>query len=190
MQRTIGLIFVTTGLVVVTVWLAFNGALLGMSTPIFSVTYLVTYLLIAPIVLIGPAVLLMVGSIEIFKNISHKRVVLMVGAALLIVLALWTGPRIGWALAAWLVIEPMAASLLIAALIVRTFKRSWLAVLLGSGLSAPFFVSVLAFVVSRWSTGMFVRTGDWVLFGTPVGLLIACIILALRSRNALNMTKS
>jgi len=132
----IGLLYVVTALIVELVFLDFTGAMLGMTSPIFSISSLV----VAPLFSIGPSLLLLSGITTTLPKVGRSKLCLATGTLLAVALALWTGPRIGWRNTGWLVLEPAAVSLLIAFLILLCLKKHWISALIGSVLSAPYCV--------------------------------------------------
>src|SRR6478672_11192176 len=102
MRHITGFVYIISGLLVISVGILLTGMMLGMTTAIFSVTSL----LVTPLFAIGPSLLILTGLTEIVRDVRPIRLCLIAGAMLVIVLAAWTVPRIGWRLSAWLIVEP------------------------------------------------------------------------------------
>jgi hypothetical protein len=141
----IGFLYITTGLLVEFTFTVLTWAMLGMTTPIFTISSLV----VAPLFSIGPSLLLLTGITTILPNKPRGRLSLITGTVLVAALALWTAPRIGWRNTGWLVLEPAAISLLIGCLILLLLKKRWISALIGSGLSAPYCVFGSVYLLYR-----------------------------------------
>jgi len=180
MRRVSGFVYMMSGLLVIFVGVMLTGAMLGMTTAIFSVTSL----LVAPVLTIGPSLLILTGVTEIVGNVRRARLWMISGATVVLLLAAWTIPRIGWRLAVWLILEPVAVALLIAGIIMLALKKRWIATAIGSALSAPFFLFGSGQILyGYWSSGNpFAWINIWLF--APAVLLISCFILALSSRSA------
>src|SRR6266436_5756912 len=180
MRRVSGFVYMMSGLLVIFVGVILTGAMLGMTTAIFSVTSL----LVAPVLTIGPSLLILTGVTEIVGNVRRARLWMISGATVVLLLAAWTIPRIGWRLAVWLILEPVAVALLIAGIIMLALKKRWIDTAIGSALSAPFFLfGSEQILYGNWSSGNpFACIIIWLF--APAVLLISCFILALSSRSA------
>ena len=180
MRRTKGFVYAISGLLVIFVGVLGTGMMLGMTTAIFSLKHL----LIAPLFVMGPSLLILTGVTEIVGGIRRARLWAIAGVIVVIVLAAWTVPSIGWRLAAWLILEPVAVALLIAGMIMLTLKKMWVATALGSALTAPFFLFGSGNILyGYWFSGYpFTWINVWLF--APAVLLICCFVLALRSRPA------
>jgi hypothetical protein len=179
MRHMTGFVYVISGLLVIFVGILLTGAMLGITTAIFSVTSL----LVAPLFDIGPALLILSGVTEIVGGVRRVRLWVLTGGIVVIVLAAWTIPRIGWRLAAWLILEPVAVALLIAGLIMFAVGKIWIEAMIGSAISAPFFLYGSATIIyGYFSNGVFTWLNFWLF--APAVLLISCFILALRSRQS------
>ena len=132
----IGLLYITAGLLVEFSFVSLTGAMLGMTTPIFTISSFV----ITPLLLVGPSLLLLAGIAATLPNARRGILCLITGSLLVAGLAVWTVPRIGWRYAGWLILEPEAISIVIASFIVLLLKNRWISALIGAGLTAPFFV--------------------------------------------------
>jgi hypothetical protein len=179
MRHMTGFVYVISGLLVIFVGILLTGAMLGMTTAIFSVTNL----LIAPLFAIGPSLLILSGVGEIVGGVRRIRLWVLTGGIVFIVLAAWTIPRIGWRLAAWLILEPVAVALLIAGIIMLAVRKSWIEAMIGSAVSAPFFLYGSATTIyGYFSNEVFTWLNFWLF--APAVLLSCCFLLALRSRQS------
>lgn len=180
MRHMTGFVYMLSGLLVIFVGVMLTGMMLGMTTAIFSVKSL----LIAPLFAIGPSLLILTGVTKIVGGIGRARLWATSGGIVVIVLAAWSVPRIGWRLASWLILEPVAVALLIAGLTMLVVKKIWVATAIGSALSAPFFLFGSGQILyGYWSSGSpFTWINIWLF--APAVLLISCFVLALRSRPA------
>lgn len=180
MRRVAGFVFLLSGLLVIFVGILLTGEMLAMTTPIFSLTDL----LVMPLVAVGPSLLILTGVTEIGGGVHRVWSRLLSGGALVLVLAGWTVPRIGWRLSAWQILEPVAVGLLIAGILMLILKKSWVGATIGSALSAPLFLFGSGLrLYSYWISGYPFNRGDiWVF--APALLLISSFVLALYSRAA------
>jgi hypothetical protein len=174
-----GFVYVISGLLVIFVGVLLTGAMLGMTTAIFSVTSL----LVAPLFIVGPSLLILTGITEIAGRAHQHKSWTIAGGTLLSLLAAWTIPSVGWRLATWLILEPVAVALLIAAMIMLAVRKSWIEAMIGSAVSAPFFLYGSATTIySYFSNGVFTWLNFWLF--APAVLLVYCFILALNSRQS------
>ena len=134
------------------------GVLIGLSvvTPVFAATLDVERL--QPLVLLGSLIILLIG------------------------LASWSVPRIGWQDAAWLFLYPEAASLLGAIVILLIVRKAWIGALVGAILSAPFFASTGATLLHDHIRGTIGYTIEDVSIAVPLVLLLLSLIASLRLR--------
>jgi hypothetical protein len=139
----IGILYIATGLLIEYVYITMTGAMLGMTTPIFTISSFV----VAPLFAIGPSLMLFSGITTTLPNLPRGKLCLITGTILVAALALWTAPRIGWRYSGWLVLEPVAISLPIAYLVLLLSKKRWISALIGSGLSAPYCVLGTGYVL-------------------------------------------
>jgi hypothetical protein len=189
MRHMTGIVYVVSGLLVIFVGILLTGVMLGMTTAIFSVTSLV----VAPLFDIGPSLLILTGVTEIVGGVRRVRLWVLTGGMVFLLLAAWTIPRIGWRLAAWLILEPIVVALLISGIIMLAVRKSWIEAMIGSAVSAPFFLYGSATTIyGYFLNGVFTWLNFWLF--APAALLVSCFLLALRSRqsSALNhcMAKS
>lgn len=175
----IGFLYIATGLLVEFTYTVIAGAMLGMTKPIFTISSLV----VAPLFSIGPSLLLLAGITTILPNEGRGRLSLIAGTVLVVALALWTAPRIGWRNAGWLVLEPAAISLLIAFLILLLLKRRWISALIGSGLSAPYCVFGSVYLLYRNILGESPFAARELSLIIPGALVAASFVSSLHFRN-------
>ena len=136
MKQATALLYIVTGLAVICSFVVITGAMLGMTTPIFSLENT----LISALVSIGPSMLVLAGVTTALTAPRRSLLCLLAAGAVLLVLGLWTVPPIGWPYAIRLFLIPCALSLFITAILVVRIKRRWISAALASALSAPFFV--------------------------------------------------
>ncbi len=136
MKQATALFYVVTGIVVMSSYVVTIGAMLGMTTPIFSFEST----LISALVSIGPSMLVLAGVTTALTAPRRILLCLLAAGAILLVLGLWTVPPIGWRYAIRLFLIPCSLSLFVAAILVVRIKRKWISAALASALSAPFFV--------------------------------------------------
>jgi hypothetical protein len=136
MRWKVGVLYILTGLLCKYVAMLITGALLGMTTPIYAVRDL----FLAPLVSTGPSLLVLAGVAMLFEHARRSLLCLATGSLVVAAIAAWTVPKIGWRDAIWLLLEPQAVSFLIASLIVLVVKKRWILAVIGSVLSAPFFL--------------------------------------------------
>jgi hypothetical protein len=101
-------------------------------------------------------------------------------------LAFWTIPRIGWRQSAWLLLEPAVGSFLIGSLILVVIRRRWIAALIGTILSAPFFIFGTGMLVYDlfFGPGGSVPSLTDLWFMVPTLLLLLSFVSALSVRSA------
>ncbi|MGH9681407.1 MAG: hypothetical protein ACRD4Y_15780 [Candidatus Acidiferrales bacterium] len=141
----IGILYIVTGLAVEFMYDMMTGAMLGMTTPIFTISSFV----LAPLVSVGPSLLLFTGITTLVPHLPRWKMCLTAGGIFVAALAAWSVPRIGWLYAGWLILEPAFVSLLIATLIVLLLKRRWILALMGSALSSPLSLPGSGYVLYR-----------------------------------------
>jgi hypothetical protein len=136
MSRLVGLLFIATGLLCHFVDLLLVGAMLGITTPIYSWMSLVVFALYSA----GPSLLIVAGVTKIFGNARRSILCLLTSLVIVGSVAAWSVPRIGWRDTTWLVIGPLAGSFLIATVILLLLRKRWISAVVGSVVSAPFYV--------------------------------------------------
>ena len=95
MKQVSALLYIATGLVCDFVFAVMVGTMLGTSTPIYSLTGFLR----TPAICLGPSLLVLAGVATLLR--SNRRLPLYIEASviLLIGLASWSVPKIGWQLA-------------------------------------------------------------------------------------------
>jgi hypothetical protein len=136
MKRATGLLYIVTGIAVLSAYVVFGGAMLGFTTPIFSLQNT----LVSALCSIGPSMLILVGTMTALTTSRKILLCLLTALAVVILLSLWTVPRIGWNYASRLFLMPEIISLVISIVLVAWIKRRWISAAYASALSAPFFV--------------------------------------------------
>jgi hypothetical protein len=179
MKRLSGPLYVVTGLVCGYVFGILVSSILGMTAPMYSLAGFIR----TPIVGLGPSLLVLTGVAMIVGGSRRFTEYVVTSVVLLAVLAAWSVPKIGWLDTAWLFLYPEAASLLGAVVILLIVRRLWIAALLGTLLSSPFFVYGTASSYKHWAaTGRFPTDEVWLV--APVILLLLCVVSSLRVRTA------
>jgi hypothetical protein len=180
-RRKTGLVYIASGLLVIYVGVILTGMMQGMTTAIFSVESL----LVPPLWFVGPSLLILTGITEIM-GAHHIKLRAIAGGTVVSLLAAWTIPSVGWRLALWLIVEPVAVALLIAGIIMFAVKKVWINAVIGSALSAPFFlIGGGELILDHIERGdPFAWVNVWLL--APAVLLICCFTLALASRKPSN----
>jgi hypothetical protein len=136
MKPLAGLLYVATGLLCDFVFALFVGAMLGVSAP----TYKLSDLLFPALYNLGPALLILSGVATLIP--SSRRVLICIAASVILLLgiAAWSVPKIGWRDATWLLLEPALGSLVLATIALLLVKKAWIGALAGTILCTPFFV--------------------------------------------------
>ncbi|HKV06330.1 MAG TPA: hypothetical protein VJO53_14640 [Candidatus Acidoferrales bacterium] len=177
MKQLSGPLYVVTGLLCDFLFAIVVGAMLGMTTPVYSLAGFIR----TPIVCLGPSLLVLTGVATIIggpRRITHY---LLTSAVVLAGLAAWSVPKIGWQATTWLFLYPEAASLLGAVVILLVVRRFWIAALIGTLLSSPFFLyATVASIKGWWATGSFSATEVWLI--APTAMLLLCFVSSLRVR--------
>jgi hypothetical protein len=179
MRWAVGVLYIVTGLLCKFVGMLLIGAMFGMTTPIYAVRDL----FLAPLVSTGPSLLVLAGVAMLFEQARRSLLCLATGSLVVAAIAAWTVPRIGWRDSVWLLLEPQAVSFLIAGFIVVVVKRRWILALIGSALSAPFFLLGTGYMVYdlMFRTAILTMQEIWI-FG-PAVLTTLSLIAALRFRS-------
>ncbi len=136
MKQTTALLYILTGVAVTWSYVVIAGAMLGMTTPIFSLRNT----LVDGLCGMGPAMLVLVGLTTAFTASRRSLLCLLAAVVILVLLGLLTVPPIGWSYASRLFLIPEALSLFVAAILVVWIKKRWISAALASALSAPLFV--------------------------------------------------
>ena len=178
MRQLTALLYIVTGLACDCVFAVMVGTMLGMTTPVYTLTGLLR----APALGLGPAMLVLAGVATLIR--TNRRVALFAeaGVILLIGVACWSVPKIGWQDAAWLFLYPEAASLLGAIVLLMLIRKTWVGALLGAILSAPFFVYTGVTLAGGHMHGAPRFTIEDVSIAVPLLLLLLSLIASLRER--------
>ena len=178
MRQLTALLYVVTGLACDCVFAVMVGTMLGMTTPVYTVTGFLR----APALGLGPAMLVLAGVATLVR--TNRRLALFIEATviLLVGVACWSVPRIGWADATWLFLYPEAASLLGAIVLLLLIRRAWVGALVGAILSAPFFVYTGITLARGHLQGTLRYTIEDVSVAVPLLLLLLSLIASLRQR--------
>ena len=178
MRQLSALLYIAGGLACDCVFAVMVGTMLGMTTPVYSPAGLLR----APALGLGPAMLVLTGVATLIR--TNRRVALFIEASviLLIGLAAWSVPRIGWQDSAWLFLYPEAASLLGAIVLLLIIRKAWVGALLGAILSAPFFVYTGITLARGHMHGTLRYTIEDVSVAVPLLLLLLSLIASLRER--------
>ncbi len=178
MRPLTGSVYIATGVLCDFVYTILVGAMLGMTTPIYSASGL----FIAPLLSIGPSLLILTGVATLFERARRSILCLITSIVATGGLAVWTVPRIGWRDAAWFLLEPEAGSFLIASLILLVLKKRWVAAVVACVTSAPFFLYGTGHLVHAhlFGTAIFSWTEIWLV--GPSALIVFSFVLAMRAR--------
>ena len=177
MRQLTAFLYIAAGLACDCVFAVMVGTMLGMTVP----TYTASGLLRAPALGLGPAMLVLAGVVTLIR--TNRRLALFIEASvvLLIGVACWSVPRIGWADSIWLYLYPEAASLLGAIVLLLVIRRAWAGALVGAILSAPFFVYAGLALIRVRAHGSYYGA-EVVSIAVPLALLLLSLIASLRER--------
>ena len=178
MRQLTALLYIVTGLACDCVFAVMVGTMLGMATPVYTTSGLLR----SPALGLGPAMLILAGVATFFR--TNRRLALFIEASviLLIGVACWSVPKIGWADSAWLFLYPEAAALLGAVVLLLLIRRTWVNALFGAILSAPFFVYTGVTLARGHILGTLRYTIEDVSIAVPLVLLLLSLIASLRER--------
>jgi hypothetical protein len=170
MNPLVGLLYIATGLLCDFVFALFVGAMLGVSAP----TYKVSDLLYPALYNLGPSLLILSGAATLIP--SSRRALICIGASVILLLgiAAWSVPKIGWRDATWLLLEPALVSLALATVALLLLRKAWIGALTGTILCTPFFVYGATNAVQDF----FASSPQLWLVGPSV-LLVLCILSSL-----------
>jgi hypothetical protein len=170
MNRLVGLLYIATGLLCDFVFALFVGAMLGVSAP----TYKLSDLLYPALYNLGPSLLILSGVATLIP--SSRRALICIGASVVLLLgiAAWSVPKIGWRDATWLLLEPALVSLVLATVALLLLRKAWIGALAGTVLCTPFFVYGATNAVQDF----FASSPQLWLVGPSV-LLVLCILSSL-----------
>ena len=178
MRQLTALLYIVSGLACDCVFAVMVGTMLGMTTPVYTLTGLLR----APALGLGPAMLVLAGVATLIR--TNRRFALYVEASLILLIgvASWSVPRIGWADSTWLFLYPEAAALLGAIVLLLIIRKAWVGALLGAVLSAPFFVYTGITLARCHMHGALPYTIEDVSVAVPLLLLLLSLIASLRER--------
>ena len=179
MRHLSALLYIATAVVCDLVFAVMVGTMLVATTPMYSITGFLR----TPAICIGPSLLVLAGVATLLR--TNRRVALYIEASivLLIGVASWSVPKIGWQDATWLFLYPEAASLLGAIVILLIVRKAWVGALVGAILSAPFFVYTAATLLQAHIRGTIGYTIEDVSVTVPLVLLLLSLIASLRHRS-------
>ncbi|MGA8768492.1 MAG: hypothetical protein WB559_15850 [Candidatus Acidiferrales bacterium] len=180
MKQTSGLLYVATGLVCDFVFAVMVGAMLGVVTPMYSLTGFLR----SPAICLGPSLLVLAGVAIVIGGSRRFTEYVVTSIVVLAGLAAWSVPKIGWQSTTWLFLYPEAASLLGAVVLLLVFRKLWIAALIGTLLSAPFFVYTAATLIGEHLKGTIGYTVEDVAIAVPLVLLLISLVSSLRVRTA------
>jgi len=180
MSRLAGVFFIATGLLCHFVELLFVGAMLGMTTPIYSWRSLVVPALYST----GPSLLIVAGVTTIFSNARRSILCLVTSLVMISSVAAWSVPRIGWRDSTWLIIEPLAGSFLIATVILLVLKKRWISAVVGIVVSAPFYIYGTGSLAHGLLFGNTILAWTEIWIVAPAVLTVLSFIFAIRQRIA------
>jgi len=178
MRPLTALLYVVTGLVCEFVFAVMVQTMLGWTTPQYSLAGLLR----TPAIVLGPSLLILAGVATLVR--TNRRLALYIEASviLLIGIAAWSIPKIGWQDAVWLFLYPAAAALLGAIVLLLIFGRAWVGALVGAILSAPFFVYTAISLAHAHLRGTIRYTIEDVSVAVPLVLILLSVICSLRER--------
>jgi hypothetical protein len=130
----------------------------------------------------GPSLLILTGVATVVRSKNRLALYIEASIILLIGLAAWSVPKIGWQGAGWLFLYPEAASLLGAIVILLIVRKAWAGALVGAILSAPFFVYTGMTLLQGHIRGTLAYTIEDVSVAVPLVLLLLSLIFSLRLR--------
>jgi len=178
MRQATGLLYIATGIIILSAYVVLDGALLGMTDPIFSLQNT----LISALCSIGPSMLILVGSSTALPTSRRILLCFLTAVTVFVLLGLWTVPRFGWNYASRLILIPEAISLLISLVLIVWIKRRWISAAFASALSAPFFVfgSVYLLIGAIFGSSRPALSAIWIF--VPAFLGILAFVAAVRFR--------
>ncbi len=178
MKQMSGLLYVATGLVCDFVFAVMVGAMLGVTTPVYSFAGFLR----TPMICLGPSLLVLAGVAIVIGGSRRFTEYVVTSIVVLAGLAAWSVPKIGLQSTTWLFLYPEAASLLGAVVLLLVFRKLWVAALIGTLLSAPFFVYTGATLLGEHLKGKIGYTLEDFAIAVPLLLLLTCLVSSLRVR--------
>jgi hypothetical protein len=180
MKQMSGFLYVASGLVCDFVFAVMVGAMLGMTTPVYSLEGFLR----TPAICLGPSLLVLTGVAIIIGGKRRFTEYVITSVIVLAGLAAWSVPKVGWQDTTWLFLYPEAASLLGAVVVLVIVRKLWVAALLGTLLSAPFFAYTAVALFQAHMRGSIGYTIEDVAIAVPLVMLIVSLITSLRIRAA------
>ena len=178
MRQLSALLYIVTGLVCDFVLAVMIGTMLGMVRPMDSIAGLLRI----PAIGLGPSMLILAGVVTLIRTNRRIAVYIEASVVLLIGIACWSVPRIGWQDAARLFLYPAAASLLGAIVLLAILRKAWVGALIGTILSAPFFAYTAGTLALAHFRGTIRYTIEDVSVAVPLVLIILSLISCLYLR--------
>jgi hypothetical protein len=180
MKQISGLLYVATGLVCDFVFAVMVGAMLGMTTAVYSLAGFLR----TPMICLGPSLLVLTGVAILIGGSRRFTEYVVTSVVVLAGLAAWSVPKIGWQDTAWLFLYPEAASLLGAVVLLLLFRKLWIAALIGTLLSAPFFAYTAVVLFRAHMHGAVGNRLEYASIAVPLMFLLASLITSLFVRTA------
>jgi len=179
-HKLVGALYIAAGLACDLFFIGITGAMLAITTPIYSYREL----LVPPLFLAGPSLLILAGVATIADKTRLWLVCTITAAVVVTANALWAVPRIGWRDSLWLLVEPEAASYLLASLLLLVVKRRWIGAAVGATICASFFLYASAGLVGDLVFGTAIL--DWAVVWIlgPSVLLVLCLVSAICVRTS------
>lgn len=170
MKRLVGLLYIATGILCELVQVLFVGSMLGISAP----AHRISGLFLPGLFNVGSSLLILSGVAILIPTSRRLLVCIATSVILMIGVASWSGPKIGWHDATWLLLEPELVSLVLATIALLLLRKAWLSALAGSILAAPFFMYGVTWAVQDF----FASSPQLWLIG-PASMLVLCMLAAL-----------
>src|SRR5579863_10299849 len=120
MRQFSALLYIATGLVCDFVFAVMVGTMLATTTPMYSLAGFLR----TPAICLGPAMLILAGVATVIHSKHRPALYIEASIILLIGIASWSVPKIGWQGAAWLFLYPEAAALLGAIVILLIVRKA------------------------------------------------------------------
>jgi len=180
MKHLSGFLYVTAGLACDVVFGVMVGAVFAATTPMYSFAGFVR----TPIICLGPSLLVLTGVAIIVGGTRRFTEYVVTSIVILIGLTAWSVPKIGWQSTAWLFLYPEAASLLGAVVLLLLLRKLWVAALLGTLLSSPFFAYTAVILFRAYMHGAPANRLEYVSIAVPLALLVASLFTSLSAQTA------
>ncbi len=178
MRPLSALLYIVTGLACDFVFAVMVAAMLGTTWPVYSLAGFVR----TPAIVLGPSMLILGGVATLIRTNRRAALYIETSLVLLIGVAFWSVPKIGWQDAVWLFLYPAAAALLGAVVLLLIVRKAWVGALIGAILSAPFFAYTAATLARSHIRGAIHYTIEDVSVAVPLILILLSLIFSLRER--------